>query len=391
VTAALGTIRARRLARSPGLRDLAIACVALAATLALLAGARGASRGPDLPGGILAAAACLPLLAHRRSPLGVLAATTAASAALAGLGYGLGPPFGPTIALFYVATDERTRARIGETALVVLGLFGAHVGATTVAVGGFPTSPILFGIVVWGGAWVLGDQLRQRRRRLADLVERARRAERETERERRLAAAEERTRIARDLHDSAGHAINVILVQAGAARLHQEQDPERTRLAQETIEAVARDTIGEIDQLVGVLREDGFAAAGVEAPPGLGALDTLLARQRAAGLAVALTVEGGRRALPAQVDRAVYRILQEALTNAAKHGRGAAEVELAFGPASLELVVTNAAAPNGSATGGHGLVGMRERAELLGGTLETSIGDGRFRLQARLPYAGERR
>ena len=110
--------------------------------------------------------------------------------------------------------------------------------------------PLLAGTLVWGGAWVIGDRIRQRRARLTELVDRALRAERETERERRLAAAEERTRIARDLHDSAGHAINVILVQAGAARLLQEQDPTRARAALETIEEVARETLGEIDQLV---------------------------------------------------------------------------------------------------------------------------------------------
>jgi hypothetical protein len=91
-----------------------------------------------------------------------------------------------------VATDDRTRSRLPETAAVVLGMFAVHVGATTAASGGFPTTPILFGVVVWGGAWVFGDQVRQRRQRLAELEDRARRAERETERERRLAAAEER-------------------------------------------------------------------------------------------------------------------------------------------------------------------------------------------------------
>ena len=118
------------------------------------------------------------------------------------------------------------------------------------------------------------------------------RAERETERERRLAAAEERTRIARDLHDSAGHAINVILVQAGAARLLQEQDPTRTRAALETIEEVARETLSEIDQLVRVLREDGSANGSVEPPPGLAALETLAERHRAAGLAVDVRFDG---------------------------------------------------------------------------------------------------
>ena len=144
-------------------RDVVVALAAFGLTLALLGSAHNADRGLDALGGFLAALACLPLVAHRRSPLGVFALTTAASAALNGLGYALGPPFGPTVALFYVAEDERTRARIAETAAVVLGFFAVHVAATAAAHGGFPTSSILFGVVIWGGAWVLGDQLQQRR------------------------------------------------------------------------------------------------------------------------------------------------------------------------------------------------------------------------------------
>jgi hypothetical protein len=110
-------------------------------------------------GAALAAIACFPLLAHRRAPLAVFALTTAASATLNGLDYGGGPPFGPTFALFFVATDERTEARIRQTTAVVLGLFAIHVGAATIAHPGFPTTPILFGIVLWGGAWVIADQI----------------------------------------------------------------------------------------------------------------------------------------------------------------------------------------------------------------------------------------
>ena len=142
----------------------------------------------------------------------------------------------------------------------VAALFVVHVTAVGFADDAFPTVPVLFGVVVWGGAWVLGDRVRLRRERVAELEARAERAERDAERERRLAAAEERTRIARDLHDSAGHAINVILVQAGAARLLGESDPERSRAALETIEEVALETLGEIDRLVTALRDDDGSA-----------------------------------------------------------------------------------------------------------------------------------
>jgi len=370
-------------------RDVVVALVALALTLGLLAHGHGSTRAIDLPGVVLAAVATLPLVYHRRAPLAVFALTTAASAAINALGYQAGPPFGPTVALFYVASDDRTRLRIGRTAAVVFGMFAVHLGATAISEDGFPATPILFGVVVWGVAWGLGDGLRGRRRRRADLAERAARAERDTARERRLAAAEERTRIARDLHDSAAHAINVILVQAGAARLLQERDPEAARSALTTIEDVARETIGEIDQLVRGLREDAADEA-VEPPTGLGALDTLVERHRATGIAVEVRVEGVARALPASLDQAAYRILQESLTNVARHGGGAAAVAIDYGETRLGLEVTNPVAPAAAPApidGGHGILGMRERAALLGGSLDVERRDGRFRVHASLPYA----
>jgi signal transduction histidine kinase len=278
------------------------------------------------------------------------------------------------------------------TALVVTSLYVIHAGAVGVAEDEFPTVPLLYGVVVWGGAWVIGDRVRQRRARIAELEQRVRRAEQEAERERRLAAAEERTRIARDLHDSAGHAINVILVQAGAARLLAKQDPERSQAALETIEEVARETLGEIDQLVRALREDDLAeetGGTVEPPLGLAALETIAERHRSAGLAVSVRERGPRRALPPGLDQAAYRILQEALTNAARHGDGSAEVNIAFGPTSLELAVSNPTRSDGAANGaGHGIVGMRERAARLGGSLETGASNGLFCIRAHLPYGG---
>lgn len=391
MTAPNAAARLRTWLGSPSAGDLAVTVVAFGLTLALIGSAHGSSRELDAGGVALAAAATLPLLARRRFPLGVFAVTTAASAAINGLDYALGPPFGPTVALFFVAADDRTRDRLRETAAVVLGLFAVHVGATAAAGGGFPTSAILFGVVVWGGAWIIGDQLRQRRQRLADLVEQARRTERERERDRRLAAAEERTRIARDLHDSAAHAINVILVQAGAARLLQDRDPTAVRQALATIEDVARETVGEIDQLVRALREDG-RRDGVEAPTGLAAVGTLLERHRAAGLDVQLRVAGSRRPLPPALDQAAYRILQESLTNAARHGGGAAQVDLAYRRDGLELTVANPLRPEAETEGaGHGVLGMRERAELLGGRLEARRDGSSFRLHASLPYAAEER
>jgi signal transduction histidine kinase len=377
-----------RLSRAPAPSDAIVAAAAFALTLAVLAGAHGSARRLDALGVCLSAIACFPLVARRQWPLGVFALTAAGSATLSGLDYGHGPPFGPTVALFFVALDERTRARVVRTAAVVGGMFGIHLAATAGATSGFPTIAVLGGIVIWGGAWMAGDQLRQRRRRRLEAAERLERAERDTARERRLAAAEERTRIARDLHDSAAHAINVILVQAGAARLLQQRDPGAAQAALSTIEDVARETIGEIDHLVRGLREDGGSAT-VEPPAGLAALDTLLERYRAAGLATDLRVDGEIRLLPQRLDQAAYRILQESLTNAARHGDGAAEIRVHYGPDELELTVSNTlpATSQGATTGGgHGILGMRERASLLGGTLDAGRLAGRFTVRARLPY-----
>ena len=379
-----------RLVQARALSDAIVAAVTFALTLALLAGAHDASRGLGVLAVSLAAIASFPLLARRRSPLGVFALTAAGTATLNGLGYPLGPPFGPTVALFFVATDERTRAHFVRAATIVVGIFAIHVAVSTIPHSGFPTSAVLFGIVVWGGAWTAGDQVRQRRRRRLEVEERLRRSERETARERRLAAAEERTRIARDLHDSAAHAINVILVQAGAARLLQERDPSAARAALSTIEDVARETIGEIDHLVRGLREDGGSAT-VEPPTALAALDTLVARHRAAGLALDLRVDGRVRPLARRLDQAAYRILQESLTNAARHGDGAASVEVRYGEDQLELTISNTLPATKTAAtvgGGHGILGMRERASLLRGSLDASLDGTAFRVRARLPYGG---
>ena len=352
-------------------------------------------RDLDALGVVLAALTALPLAVRRFAPMTVMIASTATTALLYGLGYPLGPPAGSVFAMHW-ASASRGEGRRGErlrlpvAAVLLLGVLAAHM----IARDGFPSAEILLGVMVWSGAWIVGDLTVARRRRIAQLEERALRAEREAERERRLAAARERTRIARDLHDSAGHAINVILVQVGAARLLQDKDPERAKQLLEGVEEVARETIGDIDRMVRVLRDDDDGA-GVEPAPGLAALEALAERHRAAGMEVDLVVRGPRRPLAPSVDQAAYRILQEALTNAALHGRGRAEVEVAFEGDAVEIEVENPAGASSPAPvrdgGGHGIVGMRERAALLGGDLEAGAAGGVFRVHARLPAgAGER-
>jgi signal transduction histidine kinase len=379
------------------LLDVAIATTVLVGSLALLAhGSIGASRPGsrelDLGAVVLVAWSTVPLIAWRRFPLGVFAVTAAASVLLAGLDYPLDLLLGPTVALYLLAASrEPERPWTRRTTALVIGLFVAYLGATA-AQGTVPEIELLHTGLAWAVAWFAGERTRLGRAQIAELSERALRAERDAERERRLAAAEERARIARDLHDSAGHAINVIAVRAGAARLRHHEAPDRSLHALEVIEEVARQTAAEIDLIVGALREGNAAIGAVEAPPGLASLDTLIAQHAAAGLEVTVAALNARRSFGRAADQAAYRILQEALTNAARHGAGSARIELAFGDAAVELTVTNPVPARGAPRpgGGHGLVGMRERAALLGGTLDAECSTGVFRIRARIPYGDQR-
>ncbi len=382
--------------RSGALFDAAIAVAALAGSLVLLShggvGSSPTGRGElDLLGVVLAVSSTAPLIAWRRFPLGVFAVTAAAGVVLAGLGYPLDLVLGPIAALYLLAAsrDQESPWTRGTTVTVV-GLLMAYVGATAAAEGAVPGIQPFHNGLAWALAWFAGERTRLRREQIAEFRERALRAEREVERERLLAAAEERARIARDLHDSAGHAISLIAVRAGAARLRHHQEPDRSLLALEAIEEVARQTAGEIDHIVGTLREGGSANGAVEAPTGLASLDTLIAHHAETGLEVTFDASGAPRALGGAADQAAYRILQEALTNAARHGAGSARIELIFGDAAFELTVTNPVPARDSSRlgGGHGLIGMRERATLLGGSLDAERANGSFRLRARIPYGG---
>jgi signal transduction histidine kinase len=319
--------------------DVGVALGAFALTLLLFAGGgvgpeHREQRDPDTLGVLLAALSTLPLVFSRHSPLAVYVFVVTANAVMNAMTYPQGPPFGAAAALFYIALN-RNQVRVPGRLLagIIVSLFLAHFFALAVATDELPAVEFLLGTSLWTAVWFVGDRVRLRRERIAELEERAERAEREAERERRLAAAEERTRIARDLHDSAGHAINVILVHAGAARLLAQKDPGRARDALATIETVAHETLREIDQLVRALRED---EDGSQTPIGLSALDGLVQRHEDAGLDVDVVVGGARRPLGPAVDQAAYRILQESLTNALRHGDGRAEVALTFGAEALD-------------------------------------------------------
>jgi signal transduction histidine kinase len=377
------------------LPSIVLATAALAATLIVLGHGgipfTGVKRVElDPLSGVLAACSALPVLFWRRSPMGAFLAATAASSVLAGLGYQVDLPIGPGAALYLVVAnrDSGRPWRRRETAAVVAGLATFVVGCG-IGSDGFPGGDMVHAGLTWAVAWFAGERTRLGREHIAELTERARRAESDAERDRRLAVAEERARIARDLHDTAGHAINVIAVQASAGRLGFHASPERARAALEAIEDVARQTAAEVDQIVSSLREADPPGAAPLAPAGIASIDTLIAHHAAAGLAVTVSRPPEHpRTVSRVIDQAAYRIIQEALTNAARHGTGQARVELAHSDGGLDLTVTNPVGPGAPAgqPGGHGLIGMRERATLLGGTLTATRADGTFRLHAYLPY-----
>jgi signal transduction histidine kinase len=237
-------------------------------------------------------------------------------------------------------------------------------------------------------AWLLGAYLRTRRLYVAELRERALRAEREREEQARAAVADERARIARELHDAVAHGVSVMVVQAEAAEeMLGVGDLERARAPLRKVQGSGREALVELRRLVGMLREPD-ADADRAPQPNLSNLDALVVTIRESGLPVDLQVEGTPSPLPAGLDLSAYRIVQEALTNALKHaGPAHATVVVTFRGDTLELDVSDdgygAAAANG---GGHGLAGMRERVALYGGELVIGPQPGRgYRVRAQLP------
>jgi signal transduction histidine kinase len=274
---------------APWVLDAALVLLVFVATFGQL-GALGAPEGRyaaiDGLGVWLGFTATLPLLLRRIAPVPVLALTAAASVALIALDYGAVFSFSPAVALYTVArasapSDRRAGAVIGVVA------WGAILYAQLL-VSDLPRDQFLYDGMAWLVGWFTGHSLRQAAERRGAQAESDALRARDAERERRLVVAGERERLARDLHDSAGHAINVILVQAGAARLLRERDPQGATTALETIEQVARQTIGDIDRLVGTLRDD----ATLGGPPGVGSIETLAAHHRAGGLDVDVYVTG---------------------------------------------------------------------------------------------------
>jgi signal transduction histidine kinase len=254
---------------------------------------------------------------------------------------------------------------------------------------------LIFGYLMFAGpcltAWVLGDSTRYRRAYYTNLEERAARLERERDAHAQIAAAAERARIARELHDVVAHNVSVMVVQADGAAYALGTDPERTRRALAAISATGRQALTEMRALLGVLRRGDDGGLAVLAPlPGLGQLDELLDQTRAAGLPVTCSVEGKVRPLAAGTALTAYRIIQESLTNVRKHagGMACANVVLRYSDAAVELSVTdNGVGATAACDGaGHGLTGMSERAAMYGGSVQAGPrAGGGFEVTATLP------
>jgi len=292
-----------------------------------------------------------------------------------------------TVAVFSVARYGRGREP----------WFGAAAGAAALLFMDFRVEVLQEpGEVVfhWGVfliAFTFGAGLRRSEQRAVDSTRRAVEAELSVRASAEAAVAEERARISRELHDVVAHALSVIVVQAGAAEQMVEDDSAYVRAALDRIRHTGTNTLAEMRRLVTMLREDDVPGA-LAPQPTIAELGELIDDARRSGLDVTLAVEGEPRPLPAGLDLAAYRIVQEALTNVRRHaGASRAEVQLTYRPAMLEIQVTDdgrgvSAAPG--EVGGHGLVGMKERAGLYGGTVRAAPGtEGGFVVRATLPAA----
>jgi signal transduction histidine kinase len=238
--------------------------------------------------------------------------------------------------------------------------------------------------------WVVGRTLHNQTLLARELAEKAERAAHAREEEERQAIAAERSRIARELHDVLAHDLSVMVVQASGARRLVERRPERATGAAELIQRTGREALAELRHLFGPVRHG--QGEELEGPVGIGCVEKLAARARAAGLSVRVHVEGERVDLPTGVDLTAYRVVQEALTNSLKHaGGGQASVTVSYQPDALLVSIEDDGAGVerdglGALGGGHGLVGMRERVTLYGGALQAGSRNGRgFAVTARLP------
>ncbi|TYB41451.1 sensor histidine kinase [Actinomadura chibensis] len=352
-------------------------------------------RTPDVWDGLLVVVVTMALTWRRRHPMAVLLVVLGGELALVVAGY---PPSLPDVGAFLIAVYSVAAHRgLAQSALGGAAAFAYFVAYLALLPVSVSPGALLTDCALVIGVWVLGRNLRLRRAYFAELEDRAARLERARGTDARAARIEERSRIARELHDVVAHHVSVMTVQAGAARRIIDRDPGSAREAMSTIEEVGRTALSEMRRIVGVLRTDRDPErAGRElAPqPGLGDLGELLDHVRETGLAVQLWIEGEARPPSPGVDVAAFRLIQEALTNTLKHAgpQARAWVRLYYGDRDLTVEIEDDG--HGTATimaddgdnPGHGLVGMYERVALYGGELRIGprVGGG-FGVRARFP------
>ncbi|HET7044179.1 MAG TPA: histidine kinase [Gaiellaceae bacterium] len=332
----------------------------------------------------LITAAAVPL--RRRAPLLVLAIGMAGGLVTTVAGVSLHEPFSPMIVMFVVlySVGLYEPPRRGAAALAASVLV-SYAQIAIAMHNGEPYDVTDFGFiaVLIAAPVLVGTAIRTRTHEAREATRRADRLESE-----RLAAvAEERARIARELHDVIAHSVSVMVVQAGAAEAVLERDPARAVGPVRAVQETGRQALVEMSRLVGLLREDG-EELGLAPQPGLDALDALLGQVRESGLPVELRVEGEPQPLPLGVELSAYRIVQEALTNSLKHaGRARAVVLLRYSVDAVEVEVVDDGGGNGTGhVGGHGLAGMRERVAVFGGEFAAGRRDGGgYAVRARLP------
>jgi signal transduction histidine kinase len=336
-----------------------------------------------------ALAAVLPLAVRRRAPLPVLVVVSLALVPQVLAGDGTPATFASFLAEMVCVY---TLLRLSGPRAVVVGLAvlaAAVVGTAVLQDRTSPVSPfdVVYPLAYFGIAGGLGAFVRQRALRMTAVEDRAVALEDRLEREAELAAADERARIARELHDVVAHGLSLMVVQAEAAEELLERAPDDARERLHRVQDTGRQSLGEMRRLLGVLRTTARDVPATAPQPSLAGLQELVDDAATGGLVVDVRADGDLRALPLGVELTAFRILQEALTNTRRHARaGRARVVVERAPGCLRLEVTDdGTGPAGSRVG-HGLIGMRERVALYGGTLTTGAGtDGGYRVAAELP------
>jgi signal transduction histidine kinase len=371
--------------------ELLIGALALSAILELILspGPTSSSLWFAIPA---AAVLFLSLFARRRFPFGAPATYWILAAVLSFVDGLLIPSMEALFPAGLTAAALLGNLRDSRQTWTGLAIVLAGLALVVYNIPGHTTAELVLIPFEFGIAWAAGVALRMRGEQAEAAETRAAQAEREREAAARVAVAEERARIARELHDIVAHAVSVMVLQIGAVRHRLPQALEEDRDALSGVERAGRSALAEMRRLLGAMRQDGQLLE-LTPQPGLDSLDSLLEEVGRAGLPVRLHLDGDRFPLPRALDLSAYRIIQEGLTNALKHAHAShADVTVHYGSDELEIEIRDDGRGTATTDGlGHGLVGMRERVKIYGGEMSTRTATGGgFVLSTRLPMSGER-